>query len=207
MTYSQHYPPNWPLTPFHEGELKVQKHLGVHEHVGSYAPRVVRPYMPEQHRDFFSAQPFLVVAARDSKGKMWSSLIFAASDPSTTDFVTSPDPKTLVMESQPLQGDALENQLFSGSDLGILGIEFATRRRNRVNGRVAMNDGKKIHFQVDQSFGNCPQYIKSRDRSWIGNKSLEYPKGVVVLRYKGNPHARVVKLAPGLIATRSNTAQ
>lgn len=164
---SQFFPANWPSTPFHKGEIEVQKRLGVQKSVDSYAPKFVRPYMSEQHRDFFTSQPFLVIASRDSRGKLWSSMIFASNDPYTTDFITSPDPKTLIIESQPLKGDALEGDLKLGSDLGILGIEFATRRRNRVNGRIVENDGEKIGFQADQSFGNCPQYIKSRDWSWI----------------------------------------
>jgi hypothetical protein len=47
------------------------------------------------------------------------------------------------------------NPTSSWRHLGILGIEFATRRRNRVNGRIASNDGQKIEFKVDLSFGNC----------------------------------------------------
>jgi ferredoxin-NADP reductase/predicted pyridoxine 5'-phosphate oxidase superfamily flavin-nucleotide-binding protein len=163
MNTSSLYPPTWPLTPFHAGEIEVQKRLGVQEYVNSYAPRVVRPYMPDQHRAFFTAQPFLVVAARDSRGMMWSSLLFASDPTETTDFITSPDATSLVMESKPLPGDALEGELEAGSDIGIIGIEFATRRRNRVNGRVVKNDGEAIVFGVDQAFGNCPQYIKSRD--------------------------------------------
>ncbi|KAL3907248.1 MAG: hypothetical protein SGARI_003629, partial [Bacillariaceae sp.] len=137
-----------------------------------FAPKFIRPYMPDQHREFYANQPFLVVAARDTRGKMWSTLLFASAAKAAKDdndsalFVTSPDPQHLTMESQPLRGDALEGALQTGSDMGILGIELATRRRNRVNGRVTSNNGKGIAFKVDQSFGNCPQYIKPRNW-WI----------------------------------------
>jgi uncharacterized protein len=182
------YPKNWPAIPFHEGEVQVQKKNGVHHHVMSYAPRVVRPFLPDQHRAFYQAQPFLVIAARDTRGLMWSTLLFgsekndSSNDASRTDgatsttttpvgFVTSPDPTRLLIQSQPLAGDALEGSLVPGSDIGLLGIEFATRRRNRVNGRLGSKtfnhpydtEGVPLEFVVDQSFGNCPQYIKPRD--------------------------------------------
>jgi uncharacterized protein len=135
----------------------------VHESVMTYGPRAIRPFMPDQHRDFYSNQPFLVVAARDSRDKLWSTLLFGSSPKDAASFIESTSPRHLVLDSQPLQGDALEGALQVGSDLGILGIEFSTRRRNRVNGRIESNDGEKIVFKVDQSFGNCPQYIKPRE--------------------------------------------
>lgn len=67
------------------------------------------------------------------------------------------------MATKPLPGDALQGALQPGSDLGLLGIELATRRRNRVNGRVVSNDEKNVQFKVEMSFGNCPLYIKPRE--------------------------------------------
>jgi ferredoxin-NADP reductase/predicted pyridoxine 5'-phosphate oxidase superfamily flavin-nucleotide-binding protein len=157
------YPPTWPANPFHAGEVQVQKKLGVQSHVMSYAPKVVRPYLPDQHRQFFATQPFLVVAARDDRDRLWSTLLFASDPNNVTSFVTSPDPTILSIDSLPLPGDALEGALKIGSDLGILGIEFAARRRNRVNGRLVASGSNVLQFKVDQSFGNCPQYIKPRD--------------------------------------------
>lgn len=159
------YPPKWPATPFHSGELKLQKRYGVREMVDSYAPKVVRPFMPEQHREFYSSQPFLVVAARDEQGQMWSTLL---TDPTgDAGFITSPSPTTLSIRAQPMPGDALEHALLQTNiDMGILGIEFATKRRNRVNGRTGPStSATTIEFRVDQSFGNCPQYIRPR-RWW-----------------------------------------
>ena len=52
-------------SPFHLGEQTVQQRLGVRE-VEGWARKVVRPYLPEQHRRFHSSLPFLVIAARDA---------------------------------------------------------------------------------------------------------------------------------------------
>jgi len=140
--------------PFHQGELQVQLKLGAYEYVNSYAPKFIRPFMPDQHREFYQNQLFLVASARDENGKLWSTLFFS-SDPTKNKsmFVKSPDSKTLVLDTKPLPGDALEGSLQVGSDLGLLGIEFATRRRNRVNGRISSSNndgGHQASFLVDQ---------------------------------------------------------
>ncbi|MBN3821586.1 pyridoxamine 5'-phosphate oxidase, partial [Paraburkholderia sp. Se-20369] len=49
-----------------------------------------------------------------------------------------------------------------GAPLGGLGIEFHTRRRNRVNGVVQAVDGTALTIAVEQSFGNCAKYIQGR---------------------------------------------
>ncbi|MCG8590527.1 MAG: pyridoxamine 5'-phosphate oxidase family protein, partial [Proteobacteria bacterium] len=145
-------------SPFHPGERQVQARLGVRD-IEDWARKVVRPYLPEQHRAFHTALPFLVAAARDARGRPWVTLLTGPDG-----FVTSPDPRTLMIGAQPVLGDALEGSLGAGADVGILGIEPATRRRNRVNGRVAGNAAGAIVFAVGQSFGNCPQHIT--ERSW-----------------------------------------
>jgi predicted pyridoxine 5'-phosphate oxidase superfamily flavin-nucleotide-binding protein len=49
----------------------------------------------------------------------------------------------------------------------LLGIELETRRRNRLATHVTKMSDKKIQLEIDQSFGNCPQYIQRRDLSQI----------------------------------------
>lgn len=145
-------------SPFHHGERAVQERLGVRD-IEDWARKVVQDYLPEQHRAFHTAQPFLVVSARDTLGRPWVTLLDGPDG-----FVTSPDPRQLVIASTPSSGDALEQSFDVGADIGILGIELATRRRNRVNGRVVSNGSNGFTFRVDQAFGNCPQYI--RERAW-----------------------------------------
>ena len=143
-------------SPFHVGEQQVQERLGVRD-IETWARKVVRPYLPEEHRQFHTALPFLVAAARDDRGRPWVTLLAGAAG-----FTRSPDPQTLVIDAKPVRGDALEGALRPGADLGLLGIELATRRRNRLNGRIGAV-GDALVLQVEQSFGNCPQYIHERD--------------------------------------------
>lgn len=146
-------------SPFHVGEQAVQHRLGVREQIEPWARKVVRPWMPDQHRDFYSQLPFVVVSARDKRGRPWITLL--AGEPG---FIQSPDDSVLHIHSRVLPGDALEDAMPSGLDVGLLGIELDTRRRNRVNGRITREAGDKIVFEVDQAFGNCPQYIT--ERTW-----------------------------------------
>jgi predicted pyridoxine 5'-phosphate oxidase superfamily flavin-nucleotide-binding protein len=133
-----------------------------------WARKFIRDHMPDQHRDFFTAQPFLVVSARDETGRPWATLLEGEDG-----FVTSPKATVLDINSKPARGDALETAFSRGADVGILGIELATRRRNRVNGHVGAVKEDGIAFAVDQSFGNCPQYIRERN-CW---RSPEEPSG------------------------------
>ncbi len=59
-------------------------------------------------------------------------------------------------------------QLCIGATLGLLGIEPQTQRRNRMNGTVVAVDERDFELRVDQSFGNCPQYIQAREARWVG---------------------------------------
>ncbi len=149
-------------SPFHAGEQAVQSRLGVRESIEPWARQVVRPFLPDQHREFYTELPFLVAAARDEGDRPWLTLLVG--EPG---FVRSPDAERLTISPEPLPGDALGQALQEGADVGLLGIDLAARRRNRVNGRVTGRDDGVLEFAVGQSFGNCPQYITERDWRWV----------------------------------------
>ncbi|MDJ0851708.1 MAG: pyridoxamine 5'-phosphate oxidase family protein [Myxococcota bacterium] len=146
-------------SPFHAGEHAVQQRLGVRESIEPWARKVVRPFLPDEFRTFFSDLPFVVAAARDEHGRPWATIV--AGEPG---FVAAPDPRTLVIGTGLVPGDALGGALRPGADVGLLGIELHTRRRNRANGRVRRQGDDGLWIDIDQSFGNCPQYIA--ERAW-----------------------------------------
>jgi ferredoxin-NADP reductase/predicted pyridoxine 5'-phosphate oxidase superfamily flavin-nucleotide-binding protein len=144
-------------SPFHEGEQRIQARLGVRDEIEPWARQVVRPFLPDEHGAFYSQLPFLVLAARDNEGRPWATLL--TGEPG---FVSSPDPGRLFVAGLPSPGDALADALRRGDDIGLLGIELHSRRRNRANGRVAERRGGRFAMAVEQTFGNCPQYISER---------------------------------------------
>jgi predicted pyridoxine 5'-phosphate oxidase superfamily flavin-nucleotide-binding protein len=145
-------------TPFHRGELLIQERLGVRDRVHSYAPRVIRSYMPDQHRNFFARLPYFFIGSVDHSGQPWASVLWG--EPG---FVCTPTADTLYIAARPDADDPLGDNLVSGAELGMLGLAFRNRRRNRVNGRVVCATPDGFTVKVTQSFGNCPQYIQTRE--------------------------------------------
>lgn len=146
-----------PDIPFHEGEILIQERYGVVERVGAFAKRAVRDHLTEQHRDFFRELPFVVLGSVDSEGRPWASIV--AGD---AGFLSTPSDRQLRVGARPVSGDPLLRSLRTGSRIGGLGIQLETRRRNRFTGRVAAVDETGFTLSVDQTFGNCPQYIVTR---------------------------------------------
>jgi len=167
---------------FHPGELTAQRLAG-----GGPPGAAIRDHMPDQHQAFFAALRYLAIATTGRDG--WPAATLLTGEPG---FVHAPDPVTLRIEffaapwdsvpfglipSDPLQADPTgadsmgaarmgvdptRADLAPGQEIGILGIDFATRRRNRANGRLATVDAQGLTVAIRQSFGNCPQYIQRR---------------------------------------------
>ncbi len=148
---------------FHAGETACQAEVGADERMARLGPQVIRGFMPEQHRDFFTLLPFLVVGSIDARGRPSASLLAAPPG-----FAFSPDPKRLRVDALPTPDDPLAQNLVPGAPLGVLGIQAHTRRRNRVNGRVLERDELGFELAVEQSFGNCPKYITRREAVYVG---------------------------------------
>ncbi|MEP2718425.1 pyridoxamine 5'-phosphate oxidase family protein [Pseudophaeobacter sp.] len=147
-----------PRSPFHAGEQQLQRENGSRERMEQFGHRVIRPYMPEQHRAFFAQLPFVVLGAVDGEGWPWATLF-----PGAPGFVQSPDNRHLDVALNASAADPVRAALHQGSALGLLGIEMHSRRRNRMNGRISSLSAGQMQLRVDQSFGNCPQYIQHRD--------------------------------------------
>ena len=143
---------------FHAGERAVQTRVGVESRMAELGPRVIRDFMPDQHRAFFAQLPLLLVGSVDAQGQPWASVLTGAPG-----FLSTPDARTLLVRSTPTAGDPLVQTLASGSAIGLLGIEPHTRRRNRVNGVLQNVTAQGFEVAVQQSFGNCPKYIQARE--------------------------------------------
>lgn len=145
-------------SPFHRGEQAIQSRLGVRDKMESAAHKVIRDHMPEQHQTFYSQLPLFIVGADDATGRPWASAL--AGRPG---FLRAIDSRTLEVAARPVYGDVLAKSLLDSAEIGGLGLEFSTRRRNRVNGWVTGVGAEGFSIRVAQSFGNCPQYIQARE--------------------------------------------
>jgi predicted pyridoxine 5'-phosphate oxidase superfamily flavin-nucleotide-binding protein len=142
---------------FHGGELAVQRRAGV----AVEAARLAGMLAPAQLRGgvvrFLAERTFGALTARDASGRLWISPLAGPAG-----FLAAASPTRLAVHAVPAPGDPL-HRLPAGQPVGLLVIEFATRRRVRINGTLAATEGGALHIDVEQAFGNCPQYIQQRD--------------------------------------------
>ena len=150
------------LSPFHEGEKMMQRRVGKSDEMEKVGRAVIRPFMPDQHREFFGKIPFLVLGSVDKDGWPWASILSGRPG-----FMQTPTDRRLDIHAHPVPGDPLEDALFTGAPIGTVGVELSTRRRNRMNASVAGVQDGYLSLDVVQSFGNCPQYIQTHDVRFV----------------------------------------
>jgi uncharacterized protein len=138
--------------PFHADELAAQARAGK-----GASGAGIRSFMPEQHREFFALLPYLFVGTTDAVGWPLATLLTGAPG-----FVHAADPVTLRVDALPAAQDPAADRFAAGQEIGILGLDLATRRRNRANGTIAAHDAAGFTLAVRQSFGNCAKYIQRR---------------------------------------------
>jgi len=138
--------------PFHPGEREAQARAGLSATGGG-----IRDFLTEQHRAFFPLLPFVAIASLE---RGWPSATLLDGEPG---FVSAPDPYTLRISAALDPDDPAHRPLAAGRSAGVLGIDFATRRRNRANGVIDSSGPSGLVLDVRQSFGNCPQYIEVRE--------------------------------------------
>ncbi|MCI5070807.1 pyridoxamine 5'-phosphate oxidase family protein [Acidovorax sp.] len=152
---------------FHAGEQALQERLGVRERMAAIGPQVLRDHMPDQHRELFEKLPTLLLGALDAHGQPWATMV--AGPPG---FVHTPDARRMQIAVAPgapgasVVADPALAALAAqgtGAPVGVLGLEPHTRRRNRMNGRMAAFGATGLVVDVVQSFGNCPKYIQARE--------------------------------------------
>lgn len=173
-------------SPWHDGERAIQQRVGVAERMEAFGRKVIRSFMPDQHRAFYAQLPFVLAGAVDDVGRPWATIIEGIPG-----FMHSPDPQTLFIGARRAGDDPALAELRAGAAIGLLGIELHTRRRNRLNGTVNTLADDGFAVGVGHAFGNCPQYIQTR--------------GFEFARPPGMPPAGTVERLGGLDAQAAAT--
>ena len=141
---------------FHDGELGVQARAGVTADAarlsGMLAPADLRGGVGRQLAD----RTFAVLTARDRDGRLWSSPLTGPPG-----FLDPAGATTLTVHATPVAGDPLHD-LGAGQPVGLVVVEFATRRRVRINGVLTAIGADLLQIAAEQAYGNCPQFIQQR---------------------------------------------
>ncbi|KPM52158.1 hypothetical protein CcI49_35330 [Frankia sp. CcI49] len=106
--------------------------------------------------DFLHRQPMVFIGAGDPDGAVWSTMIAGG-----VGFAEATSAQSVVLHALPPPGDPLRGAFESETSIGMLSIDFARRRRIRLNGR-ARRAGDTLEVRTDQVLGNCPKYINRR---------------------------------------------
>ncbi len=137
----------------HPGEIAVRERTGVYaENLGSAGVGSTMPPVVEQ---FLARQPFVVVTAERDRA-IWTTVL--SGEPG---FVEALDEATLLIDADLHDVDPLSGAFDDATEIGLIAIEPATRRRVRINGRSHRHHGGLV-VHAHQVYGNCPKYIQTR---------------------------------------------
>ncbi len=150
---------------YHEGELAVQTRAGVRE-MSARIGKSIHASIPLAAQEFLSSQPMVVIASVDQNRRVWASIL--TGDPG---FMRTLNERTVQINALPLRDDPLMKNLKTKSEIGMIVIEFATRRRMRINGIGEIGDDSKIYIHTEQVYANCPKYIQARTWQIVAGNS------------------------------------
>ena len=149
---------------FHAGELAVQERAGVRRDASRLEGMLGPVRLGGGVAGFLAGRSVAALTARDGHGVLWTSPLIG--EPG---FIRVVDDDTLRVLAAPGPGDPLE-RMPAGQPVGLIVIDYARRRRFRLNGRLVESSDTGLTVEVFEAFGNCPQYLPRRtvDRSSSG---------------------------------------
>jgi predicted pyridoxine 5'-phosphate oxidase superfamily flavin-nucleotide-binding protein len=148
--------PERSTTGYHQGELAVQQRAGVRADARRIARMLDRADLRGSVVPFLRERTLAMLTARDAGGTLWISPLIGPRG-----FLEVTTPTTLRITTAPMVGDPLSG-LPSGQSVGLVTIDLAKRRRYRINGYLTVADRTGLTVDVEQAYGNCPQYIQQR---------------------------------------------
>jgi hypothetical protein len=141
---------------FHAGELAVQRRAGVQ----AQAARLSRMLEPVELDGgiigFLADRTFAAMTGRDGEGCLWISPLTGPPGFLRVASLTALEVSTSIPPGDPLHG------LDADQPVAVVVAEFATCRRVRLNGTLARASDDLLIIEVEQAYGNCPQYIQQR---------------------------------------------
>ncbi|WP_394750962.1 pyridoxamine 5'-phosphate oxidase family protein [Spongiimicrobium salis] len=160
---------------FHSGELEIQAKFGELEIAGQIG-QMIQKSIPPRAVGFLEAQTNALVSSMDASGAIWVSFLIADGPIVTVD---GPEEmsinRTKIVSSE---HDILYANLNANSEVGLLFIILAERKRYRINGKLKLSE-TRMKVKVNEAYGNCPKYIQRRSVSvpTTASKSSQIQKG------------------------------
>ncbi|MEP6729065.1 MAG: pyridoxamine 5'-phosphate oxidase family protein [bacterium] len=149
---------------YHAGEIAVQERAGERA-IARRRETMIGDRLVDGARAFLSQQGVVAVSAEGSDGALWASMWCGIPG-----FISSHGDGTSVEINSALNHtrsiDPVRGAIRTDEPLGVLVIDFATRRRMRINGRVRRADAAGVELDVQEVFGNCLKYIQRRQRAY-----------------------------------------
>ena len=118
--------------------------------------RIIGPDVPASAAAFLSQRTFVIVSTLASDRIPHASLLGGPAG-----FVSVPEETRINIAPKHGHSSTVAADLAVNDDLGMLAIDFATRRRIRANGRATWQDGL-VSVATREVYSNCPQYIHQR---------------------------------------------
>lgn len=140
---------------YHSGELAIQRRLGVASEAARME-KTVRREIPSVARHFVDEGHFVALALRGADG--FPALRIGAGH----EVVRVVGPSEVEVDLAHTVGSDDDLQLSDGAVVGMIVIDFATRRRMRLNGHVALPENGLPIVVADAVYSNCHKYIQQR---------------------------------------------
>ena len=145
--------------PYHPGEIAMQEGAGERDiarrHGAIISPTIVSGALP-----FLARQRLLAASLAGDEGDLWTSVWCGRPG-----FVQSADGRRVIIARSSMTvsaDDPTLRRVAVGRDVGLLAIEFASRRRLRINGTIERISVNEVAILVRESVPNCPKYIQRR---------------------------------------------
>jgi hypothetical protein len=141
---------------FHAGELAVQHRAGVEAQAARLAGMLEPVELAGGIAKFLADRTCAALTGRDDAGRLWVTPLTGSPGFLAVTSLTTLEVSVALPVGDPLHG------LPAGQQVGLVVMEFAARRRVRINGTLIQAGQRRLVIRVEQAYGNCPQYIQQR---------------------------------------------
>lgn len=133
------------MTEFHEGEITIQTQVDVRNEAERLSRGIGRIIQPKA-QEFMEARKMAIASTIDTDNNIWASMLFGQPG-----FIKARDESTVVITPDAISQN-LNRHLIHNNSIGILTIDFARRRRLRINGNAKLLPENQIALETQQVF-------------------------------------------------------